>query len=90
MSVNIFLANPRGFCAGVTRAITTVENALKNLVAQSMLSMKLFIINLSLMILKIKEQFSLIIFLIFQKMPMLFFQLTAFLKRWKMKQMIVI
>jgi len=29
MSVNIFLANPRGFCAGVTRAITTVENALK-------------------------------------------------------------
>lgn len=29
MCVNIFLANPRGFCAGVTRAITTVENALK-------------------------------------------------------------
>ena len=28
MSVKIFLANPRGFCAGVTRAITTVENAL--------------------------------------------------------------
>ncbi|MDA7705294.1 4-hydroxy-3-methylbut-2-enyl diphosphate reductase [Rickettsiales bacterium] len=28
MCVNIFLANPRGFCAGVTRAITTVENAL--------------------------------------------------------------
>ena len=29
MSVNIFLTNPRSFCAGVTRAITTVENALK-------------------------------------------------------------
>jgi 4-hydroxy-3-methylbut-2-enyl diphosphate reductase len=29
MCINIFLANPRGFCAGVTRAITTVENALK-------------------------------------------------------------
>lgn len=28
-SINILLANPRGFCAGVTRAITTVENALE-------------------------------------------------------------
>lgn len=29
MSVNIILANPRGFCAGVTRAITIVEKALE-------------------------------------------------------------
>jgi len=43
---HIVLANPRGFCAGVDRAIIIVEQALENSVRQFMYGMKLCIINL--------------------------------------------
>ena len=36
----IILANPRGFCAGVDRAITIVETALENMEPQFMCVMR--------------------------------------------------
>ena len=44
--LNIYLAGPRGFCAGVDRAIEMVKGALKNMVSLFMSDMKLFTINL--------------------------------------------
>ena len=44
--LKIFLAAPRGFCAGVDRAIQIVEMALDKWARLSMLDMKLSIINL--------------------------------------------
>ena len=47
--LKIYLASPRGFCAGVKRAIEIVEKAINNMELLYMLDMKLFIINKSLM-----------------------------------------
>ncbi len=41
--MQILLANPRGFCAGVDRAISIVERALELYGARSMFAMKLCI-----------------------------------------------
>lgn len=43
----IYLAQPRGFCAGVERAILIVEEALKNMALQFMSDMKLFTMPMS-------------------------------------------
>ena len=45
-SMSIKLANPRGFCAGVDRAIDIVDRALDILVRLFMSGMRLCIINL--------------------------------------------
>ena len=47
--LKIYLASPRGFCAGVKRATEIVENQLINMVHQFMSDMKLFIISKLLM-----------------------------------------
>ena len=44
--MNIILANPRGFCAGVDRAIEITNEALDIFEHQYMLNMRLFIINM--------------------------------------------
>ena len=45
-SASLVLANPRGFCAGVDRAIDIVNRALEVLVRLFMCAMKWYIINL--------------------------------------------
>jgi 4-hydroxy-3-methylbut-2-enyl diphosphate reductase IspH len=45
--MEIVLANPRGFCAGVDRAIAIVNRALECLIHQFMYAMKWYTINLS-------------------------------------------
>ena len=44
--LKILLAVPRGFCAGVERAIEIVKKVSINMVLQFMLDMKLFIISM--------------------------------------------
>ncbi len=44
--MEIVLANPRGFCAGVDRAIAIVNRALNVLIHLFMCVMKLYTINL--------------------------------------------
>ena len=48
--MEIILANPRGFCAGVDRAISIVDRALDLFGAQFMCAMKWFITNLLSMV----------------------------------------
>ena len=43
--INLYIANPRGFCAGVDRAIKMVEQALKYMADQFTYGMKLSIID---------------------------------------------
>ena len=45
--MKIYLANPRGFCAGVDRAIDIVDLSLKKYGAPSMSDMKSFIAGMS-------------------------------------------
>ncbi len=46
LNTNVLLANPRGFCAGVDRAIIIVEQALEKFGARFMCAMKWYITNL--------------------------------------------
>ena len=55
--MEINLANPRGFCAGVDRAIDIVNRAIELLVPRFMFVMKLCTTNTSLKISAIEVQF---------------------------------
>ncbi len=63
--INIALANPRGFCAGVERAIIIVEEALKNMGLLFTSEMKLFTISMSSMTLNKRGQYLLMTFIQF-------------------------
>ena len=48
--IKILLSAPRGFCAGVERAIEIVEKSIKNMDRQFMLDTKSFITSMLLII----------------------------------------
>ena len=48
--LKILLAAPRGFCAGVDRAIEIVKKSIKNMELQFTLDMKLYITNMLLIV----------------------------------------